>query len=199
MKLPIALPICLLGVGLSSAFPQPPSSPYSERHGLEAPIESFELSNATFDDALRNLAAKARPNAVVGFEPVIAEGGPDPPRISGVVRDGALGDVLALMCAADNRYMYSEVQPGVIEVRPKVENRELAVILNLPIPRAKIIARDLPSNLIIHIFELLPELGQYLQARVLAWSQQTGRPVPGSHGIVMMSNPPPLVSCPSGS
>jgi hypothetical protein len=191
VKPPIALPICLLSVGLSSAFPQPPSSPYSERHGLQAPMESFELSNATFDDALRNLAAKVRPNAVIGFEPVIAEGGPEPARVTGVVSDGALGDVLALMCAADNRYTYSEVQPGVIEVRPKVENRELAVILNLPIPRAKIIAQDLPSNLIIHIFELLPELGRYLQAKVLAWSQKTGRPLPGSPGITMMSNPPP--------
>jgi hypothetical protein len=153
-------------------------------------LERFPLSDLTFDDSLRNLAAIARPNAVIGFVPAIVTGNDQPPKISGVIKGGSVGDVLALMSRVDERYLFSEVQLGVIEVRPKSENPEVAAILNLPITHAKIVARDLPANLIIHIAELLPELQRYLQNKVLSWSQQTGRPLPGSPGIIMMSNVP---------
>ena len=174
----------------STVAGQPLSSPYSERHGLQAPIERFVLSGDTFEVALRNLAAIARPNAVIGFEPVTGSDEDKRGGIKGEIKNGTVGDVLALMVAADDRYTYSEPQPGVIRVRAKVENRELAAIVNLPIMEARIEARDWPANIIIRFAEFLPELGQYLQARELAWSRRTGRPLPGSAGSIMSSNVP---------
>jgi hypothetical protein len=59
-------------------------SPYSEIHGVRAPLERFAISDATFDEALRALAAKARPNAVVGFEPAVVATGTTVVRVTGV-------------------------------------------------------------------------------------------------------------------
>jgi len=195
MKVPIVILMCLLGTAPANAFAQALFSPYSELHGLRAPLEKFDLSDVTFEDSLRTLAAAARPNAVMGFEPAIVDSGAQTtritvPRITLAVKDSAVGEVLALMCAADRRYTYSEVQPGVIDVRPKLENREVAAILDIPVPSAKIVDRDWLMNVVMHIAGYVPELGRYLRAKELAWSQQTGRPLHGRAGSLMTSSVP---------
>lgn len=195
MKVPSAILICLLGTGQATALAQVLFSPYSEVHGLRAPLEKLDLSDVTFEDGLRTLAAAARPNAVMGFEPAIADSGAEAtritaPRITLAVKDSTVGEVLALMCAADRRYTYSEVQPGVIDVRPKLESREVAAIMAIPVSSAKIVDRDWLTNVVMHIAGYVPELGRYLRAKELAWSQQTGRPLPGSAGSLMTSSVP---------
>lgn len=195
MKVPIVILMCLLGTAPASAFAQDLFSPYSELHGLRAPLEKLALSDVTFEDGLRTLAAAARPNAVIGFEPAIADSGAEAtkivvPRITLAVKKSAVGEVLALMCAADSRYTYSEAQPGVIDVRPKLENREVAAIMDIPVPSAKIVDRDWLMNVVMHIAGYVPELGRYLQAKELAWSRHTGRPPRGAAGSVMGSTVP---------
>jgi hypothetical protein len=137
----------------------------------------------------------ALPNAVIGFEAAVSGAGAKAPGITGEIKNGTVAEVLDLMVATDRRYTYAEPMPGVIEVRPKIENRELAAILTLAVPEERIEAQDWPRNIIMHVAGFLPQLGQYLRARELAWSRSTGRPLPASAGsILSLDAPIPEVS-----
>lgn len=84
-------------------------------HGLSAHLEKF-IVEKTFDDALRELALQIRSDLVIGFEPAARSEGAAP-TIRVAMETGTGRDALALMCAADKRYAYSEAQAGVVNVR----------------------------------------------------------------------------------
>ena len=157
-------------------------------------MAKFNVVDKSFGDALRELALQSRANLVVGFEPADSPQG-EAPMIRVAIESGTAGDALALMCAADTRYIYSEVLPGVVEVRPVQPPLAASALMDLPVPGFAIKVHDWPFNLFGRIQELLPALSEYMRVKATEWPTQAGRPYPGSPGITMTTNvPPPLTT-----
>jgi hypothetical protein len=158
--------------------------------GLSAPLANFVVVKKTVADTLQELADRSRPNAVIGFEHVVAS---DSPRIDVTVQSGTVADALAAICA-DGRYTYSEAAPGVVELRPTEEPAELRALMNLPIPSLDLDVREWPGNLFGRVAQSIPELRAYLSAKAMSWAQQTGQPVRATPGLAMSTDvTPPLI------
>ena len=186
MKIGISVLCALLMIGSQVGAGQEMPAP----RGLKAPLAHFVVQKKTLAEALQELASQALPNAVIGFEHVVAPPTAESPRIDVTVHGGTVSDALAAICS-DGRYTYSESVPGVVEVRPSDEPAELRALMDLPIPSLDLDRQEWPGNLIGHIAERIPEVQAYLSAKVMEWSRKTGQPLPGAPGITMSGNVPP--------
>lgn len=191
MRTRLVVSCCFAFIVASTGVAQAPAG---GPRGLSVRLSKFNVVNKSFDDVLRELAVQSRSNLVIGFEPAISPEG-RVPMIRVAMESGTAGDALALMCAADKRYVYFEVRPGVVEVRAVQQPPAASALMDLPVPSAEISVHDWPFNLFGRIQDLLPTLDEYLRMKAAGWSAQTGRPVPGSPGITMMASvPPPLIA-----
>ena len=186
MKIAVNVLSALLTIGAVVGAGQEMAAP----RGLKAPLSNFVVVRKTVAEALQELAGQSLPNAVIGFEHVADSPTTESPRVDVAVHGGTVSDALAAICS-DGRYTYSEVEPGVVEVRPVEEPAELKALMNLPISSLDLDLHEWPGNVFARLTQLIPELQAYLSAKVMECSRRTGQPPPGTAGAAMSTNVPP--------
>jgi hypothetical protein len=169
---------CALGVtAQEAAVPSP----------LSTPVERFE-ETGTFEQVLRQLAIRLRPDAVIGF---VKTNGLEP-RVSVRVDHVLVGEILAMMCSQDTRYKAVDSHtPHVINVVPATADTQqlLMGLLSLHVDHFDVSTEDWPENVFRRLSEFSLQVREYLTARY-AELRASKEPL-GSPMIKMNTNVPP--------
>jgi len=119
----------------------PPHSP------LDVIIDRFDVTDAILRDGLSTLSLKQVPGLHLGFEEIIRERIQDDPRsltphFSLHLQNKTVREILAALCDADKRYVWSE-DASSVNVYPQQANAERPYLLNMHIRR--IVVTEVPN------------------------------------------------------
>lgn len=165
----------------------------SAGRALDQRVGSIEIRELPIEEALRRLIGDRGWTIVVGFEEIArpASGAFDAPRITLRLEQGTVRDVLTGICSQDPRYVFTEEEEGVINVRPAVEAAEAQAILGMRLSRVDIDVLDWPFNLPARAREFAPELEAYLQMRAADYRVRTSAQLAGAPGGNMRTDVAP--------
>lgn len=144
---------------------------------------------------MRELALLGEHRFVIGFEVAKQPADGKVTRLGLTFENATVEQILLAMCSADRRYTYAENQPGVIKVRPVVQQPELRELMDLPVPSVDVHTQAWYPNLFYGFPRFVPPLSALLDRKERDWAKRTGRVAPGSAGFIMRTNlTPPTIS-----
>src|ERR1700687_101194 len=179
--------------GILFAVPATALEPQQNESILSVVVGSFQIENATMEEALHALRATNFTRILIGFEKVAHHAGDKERTMSLSVANAMVREILGALCRSDNRYEYEIVDGLLVHVYPKDGQNDTLGLLDIRVKKFSVEDKISPATIIVRIGELAPELASYLTGKQNEYFRQRGI-VPSSPGVAMHGNMDPQVS-----
>ncbi len=160
---------------------------------LSVVVGSFQIENATMEEALRALRATNFTRILIAFEKVAHHPGDKERTMSLSVANASVGEIMGVLCRSDSRYEYEAVNGLLVHVYPKDGQNDTLGLLNIRIKEFSVEDKISPAAIIVRITQLAPELASYLTEKQNEYFRRRGI-VPSSPGVTSHGNMDPQVS-----